>query len=144
MAQEKKYLKTIQEFEKALDEGKVVYEEVTGIEMTKSKSGSFLFQDKKRGEKYVTLHPFLSSFYKPYILETKLPELKIWHLYENNYGDKVLICRKDEVLSYKFVGVSKHYDENLWIDAKGNFASSSSRYKGRLVKELADLSKFFE
>lgn len=134
----KKYLKTIEEVSDALAAGKVVYNKFkTSFRKDKNKFIVKTFSDGTE-----TLNSSLAfDENRFYVLEPKPLEVKLWHLYEDEGGRRILISEKQKTI-YPFVGINLntgcfyHYnDEGKSIEPVIN---------SKLVKELADLSQYFE
>lgn len=137
MEQEKKYLKTIEEVSDALAAGKVVYD-YDGNKYEKDKNGFIVRYSK--GDS-VTIGDSISLIDEPYILEPKPLEVKLWHLYEDRQGDKVLIGgRYTDDVPYPFYGMVKNLSSFIFYNKNGK--SRGPEYD--LVKEIANLSKYFE
>lgn len=135
METEKKYLNTIEEVSDALAAGKVVYDR-NECKYKKDKNG-FIIKEYKIGSP--TMGPAIYLIDEPYILEPKPLELKLWHLYDNKNGENVLIFEKFP--SNNLRGV------NFSTKDTAHFASNGTclnEWGYDLVKELADLSQYFE
>lgn len=139
MEQEKKYLKTIEEVSDALAEGKVVYDELNFSYQT-DKNRFVVYKTELNGVvKYGFGYPNVGD--NPYILEPKPLEVKLWHLYEDKNGNKVFIINENKNKSkYPFSGYCKEYS-GLMNYSKTGEVWASIEYN--LVKEIADLSKYF-
>lgn len=141
MEQEKKYLKTIEEVSDALAAGKVVYfDDDRQDALKKDENGMILLENKY--ETKLCVGCFLGIEDKPYILEPKPLEVKLWHLYENGRGEKVFIGYKHEDPDgeIEFVGIDKSIGIGYY--RKSGTGEASSVFN--LVKELADLSEYFK
>lgn len=139
MEQEKKYLKTIEEVSDALAAGKKIYNGF-GKSFKKDKNG-FLIYELKSGKKYFSNEPIFVEDVL-YILEPKPLEVKLWHLYEDNFGDKVFIYYKGDLGKHPFIGMVKENKDIVYVSHNGEIYATNQ--KVFLVKELADLSKYFE
>lgn len=141
METEKKYLKTIEEVSDALAAGKAVYD-YNGDKYKKDKNG-FIVRYSKGGV-FTTIGDSISLIDEPYILESKPLEVKLWHLYEDKRGSKVLISGKytDDV-PYLFYGIVENVSSFVFYNKNGKYWETNNPYCD-LVKELADLSKYFE
>lgn len=140
MEQEKKYLKTIEEVSDALTAGKVVFCDAIKTRYYKDKNNLIIGESEEFGD-YVG--DFVEMQYSPYILEPKPLEVKLWHLYEDKKGDKVLIIgRYIEDVPYPFYGIMENAYRFIFYNKNGKSWESNNPYD--LVKELADLSKYFE
>lgn len=141
MEQEKKYLKTLEELRNALDSGNTVYGEDAGIRIRKSENGSYFYEDKTNCERFTSKFLFLPVPNKLYKLEPKPLEVKLWHLYEDKNGDKVLIishCAYPSLGKEHFIGIKNKKDYENY-DKYGKSEGSSD-----LVKEIADLYDFID
>lgn len=137
METEKKYLNTIEEVSDALAEGKVVYDK----EEKKcwiDKNG-FIVTENGMGEKFLNDYMWATKEHGYYILEPKPLEVKLWHLYENKNGEKVLIWEKFP--SKNLLGVNFSTKDTVLFASNG---TCLNEWSCDLVKELADLSKYFE
>ena len=81
---------------------------------------------------------------KPYILEPKPLEVKLWHLYENGRGEKVFIGyeHEDPYGEIEFAGLNKSIGMQIYRITGKNAYKGASDFD--LVKELADLSGYFK
>lgn len=139
MEQEKKYLKTIEEVSDALAAGKVVYDE-NGSSFWLDKNGIVVSESESFGP---CVGAMVDLTVENYILEPKPLEVKLWHLYEDNRGKKVFIHSYNKnYKKYPFLGVREDCCLTDCYDKQGNCMNDDS--DGKLVKELADLSKYFE
>lgn len=140
METEKKYLSTIEEVSDALAAGKVVYDE-NGSSFWLDKNGFIVSESESFGP---VVGAMVDLNVENYILESKPLEVKLWHLYEEEKGRRVLILSKDKTNLFPFTGVL--FTENGYYDFDyfSNNGKSSHIDKRNLVKELADLSKYFE
>lgn len=137
MEQEKKYLKTIEEVSDALASGKVVYDE-NGSSFWLDKNGIVVSESESFGP---CVGAMVDLTVENYILEPKPLEVKLWHLYEDRQGDKVLIGgRYTDDVPYPFYGMVKNLSSFIFYNKNGK--SRGPEYD--LVKEIADLSKYFE
>lgn len=143
MEQEKKYLKTMKEVSDALAAGKVVYFDDDRQDTLKKDENGFILLENKY-EKKLCVGCFLGIEDKPYILEQKPLEVKLWHLYEDKRGSKVLISGKytDDV-PYLFYGIVENVSSFVFYNKNGKYWETNNPYCD-LVKELADLSKYFK
>lgn len=141
MEQEKVYLKTIEEVSDALAAGKVVYDKYE-VKIWKDKNG-FVICKSKNGDQYLKISSLCIED-DPYILEPKPLEVKLWHLYENGRGEIVFIGYKHEDPDGKLVfdGLNKTIGLQRYIISGKTICEGHSIFD--LVKELADLSKYFE
>lgn len=138
MEQEKKYLKTIEEVSDALTAGKVVFCDAIKTRYYKDKNNLIIGESEEFGD-YVG--DFVEMQYSPYILEPKPLEVKLWHLYEDKKGDRVLIGGKYiNDVPYPFYGIVKNGSGFIFYNKNGK----SYELNYDLVKEIADLSKYFE
>lgn len=142
MEQEKKYLSTIEEVSDALAAGKVVYfDDDRHDTLKKDENGLILLENKY--EKKLCVGCFLGIEDKPYILEPKPLEVKLWHLYKNGQGKEVFIYKyHEDNTKYPFMGIVRGNFTGEPYNNKGE--SFSGYYRYDLVKELADLSQYFE
>lgn len=140
METNKKYLKTIEEVSDALTAGKVVFCDAIKTKYYKDKNNLIIGESEEFGD-YVG--DFVEMQYSPYILEPKPLEVKLWHLYEDKKGDKVLIIgRYIDDVPYPFYGIVKNAYSFVFYNKNGKRWESNNHYD--LVKELADLSEYFE
>lgn len=140
METEKKYLKTIEEVSDALAAGKIIYDKYEQ-KTWKDKNG-FFTTETKSGKKYLS-KPCIDVEDRIYIMEPKPLEVKLWHLYENKEGRKVFIIYKgnwDD--KYVFFGTLNNSLDGYYYNNKGKCRKNDVEYD--LVKEIADLSKYFE
>lgn len=137
MEQEKKYLKTIEEVSDALAAGKVVYDE-NGSSFWLDKNGIVVSESESFGP---CVGAMVDLTVENYILEPKPLEVKLWHLYEDKKGDRVLIGGKYiNDVPYPFYGIVKNGSGFIFYNKNGK----SYELNYDLVKEIADLSKYFE
>ena len=140
METNKKYLKTIEEVSDALAAGKVVFCDAIKTKYYKDKNNLIIGESEEFGD-YVG--DFVEMQYSPYIIEPKPLEMKLWHLYEDRKGDKVLIIgRYIDDVPYPFYGISENVYGFIFYNKNGKCWESNGHYD--LVKEIADLSKYFE
>lgn len=135
MEQEKKYLRTIEEVSDALAAGKVVFCDYNKTKYHKDKNDFVIGKSEEFGD---CVGDMVEISYKPYILEPKPLEVKLWHLYENKNGENVLIL--EEFPSKNLCGI------NFSTKDTAHFASNGTclnEWSYDLVKELADLSQYF-
>lgn len=140
MEQEKKYLKTIEEVSDALAAGKVVYDE-NGSSFKLDRNGFIVSESESFGP---CVGAMVDLNTENYILEPKPLEVKLWHLYENGRGEKVFIGHVHENIEgeIEFYGLNKYTGFQVYkISGKNPYCHYPDF---DLVKELADLSKYFE
>ena len=133
----KKYLKTIEEVSDALAAGKVIYNKYK-TKIWKDKNG-FIVSETKIGDKFLNDYMFTKDD-EPYILEPKPLEVKLWHLYEDEGGRKILVYEKQKTI-YPFVGINLNVSCFYHYNDEGK--SLEPVISSKLVKELADLSQYF-
>ena len=141
---EKKYLKTVEEISSALAAGRVVYfDNARKDSLKKDENGMIVLENQY--EKKLCVGCLLGVDDKPYILEPKPLELKLWHLYQDCLKDKVLVIQETSGEEEKtFLAIHTKDLKVLSYYANGR------RFKGNLyapeeiVKEVADLSEYFK
>lgn len=141
MEQEKKYLKTIEEVSDALTAGKILYDRYEQ-KIWKDKNG-FIVSKKINGLQFLNISSLCVED-KLYILEPKPLEVKLWHLYEDIRGNKVLISGKyKDNVPYLFYGIVENASSFVFYNKNGKYWEIHKPYCD-LVKEIADLSQYFE
>lgn len=139
MEQQKVYLKTMKEVSDTLAAGKVVYfDDDRQDTLKKDENGLILLENKY--ETKLCVGCFLGIKDKPYILEPKPLEVKLWHLYEDNAGRKVFITALETTI-FPFVGFVFETKEIFNYNTYGKILGVHKKID--LVKEIADLSKYF-
>ncbi|HJD19505.1 MAG TPA: hypothetical protein IAB21_03495 [Candidatus Avelusimicrobium excrementipullorum] len=141
METEKKYLKTIEEVSDALAAGKVVFCDAIKTKYHKDKNNLIIGESEEFGD-YVG--DFVEMQYSPYILEPKPLEVKLWHLYETNNGNIIFIIsdKGKGLVDCYFLGLDIKEQDLAHFYECGTFEGEDDGWD--LVKELADLSKYFE
>lgn len=144
MEQEKKYLKTIEEVSDALAAGKVMYDKFD-VSYQKDKNGFIVYRTEfneivRYGFGYPNVNDNLYIL-EPKPLESKPLEVKLWHLYKNRKGERVLII---SLTNSFWIGLNTERKDRQWFNEKGELCSDIKTEKFNLVKEIADLSQYFE
>lgn len=140
MEQQKVYLKTIEEVSDALAAGETIYNKYK-TKIWKDKNG-FIVSETEGGSKFLNDYMFTQDD-EPYILEPKPIEVKLWHLYEDNFGREIFIYYKCDLGEHPFIGLVRENKDIEYISHNGEIWLDTNQ-KVFLVKELADLSKYFE
>ena len=141
---EKNYLKTVEEISSALAAGKVVYfDNARQDSLKKDENGMIVLENQY--EKKLCVGCLLGVDDKPYILEPKPLELKLWHLYQDCHKNKVLVIQETSGEEEKtFLGIHTKDLKVLSYYANGRMFKGNLYAPEEIVKEVADLSEYFK
>lgn len=142
MEQQKVYLKTIKEVSDALAAGKEVhFDNYRQDTLKKDENGLILLENKY--ETKLCVGCFLGIEDKPYILEQKPLEVKLWHLYKTNNGNIIFIIgdKGKDKIDYYLLGLDIKEQDLAHFYEDGTFEGEDDGWD--LVKELSDLSQYF-
>lgn len=143
METKKKYLETIEEAKTALDAGKILYVENTGVQITKSENSTFFYEDKINWKRFNSKSLFLPVLDKLYTLESETLEVKLWHLYKTNNGNIIFIIsdKGKGLVDHYFLGLDIKEQDLLHFYECGTSEGEDDGWD--LVEEIADLSEYF-